>query len=349
MLKNLHRQTFLGIHSEAIGHFIRETEILDFLIQTSLELSDNKQVVLCTQKTVSNLFFLRVISETYKILSWPYGTYLIRALNRISRTHKARHDLFARRDSDFIFEIHKERSRLITVGQQEEMNKHLETHAQNLNTDEYVVFAIRDSGYDLSQWKNLDSSEQEYRHTPIDYFLPAIEFLESRNISVVRVGRHNNTSISSSNGKRIEISDLKCSNEALCDFAFFNKAKRVYSTGTGVDDIGLFLRKSTVYLNVAPFGNVPKSPLIKAMLASDYFDETGRRISLKELVDRNLHNTRPTKYIKSGEISIEPKSPKLILEFVSAIEGAGEDQSGFDIVKSLAKSGLGEQWENVLY
>ena len=348
-MKSIDKFLFLGIHSEAVGHFVRETEILDALIQDFPVDNLKSKVILCTQKRISNRFFLDIISEHYKIFMWPIGHIIVRLMNRLSKSHKVKHDLFTERSIGHLSRIHSGKSRLINSRMQMKVNNHLGTHLPGLKFKNYVVFAIRDSGYDLNRFDNFDLQNEEYRNTPIGLFLPTFNYFKSKNVSIIRVGRHNNTSINSYFPEGIEVSSIKCEIPDLCDFAIFSGAKMVYSTGTGVDEIGVFLRKPTIYINVSPFGNVPKSPLIKAMLASDYFDETGRRLSLSELLENNLHLIRPVELIKQGKIQIRPKSAESILSFISAFEEALPRQKAIEVVRSLAKSGAGEQWENVLY
>jgi putative glycosyltransferase (TIGR04372 family) len=245
--------------------------------------------------------------------------------------------------------LHNEKSALLNPELEEEIYKHLHVHKEELGFSKYNVFAIRDSGYDMTRFRNFDMRDQEYRSTPINYFVPTFQYFESRNAKSLRVGRHNNTCITSVYGDGVEIASINCNNPDLCDFAIFLGASRVYSTGTGVDDIGLFLRKETIYLNIAPFGTVPKSPLIKAILASDYFDGNGRRLHLKELIDEKLHKVRPTNLIKSGQISVRPKNSESILRFVSFLEENRVQMTGMEAIEAMAEMGWGEQWENVLY
>lgn len=348
-MKIINKHLLLGIHSEAIGHFVRETEILDLLIQSFPVGNLKSKVILCSQKRISNRFFLDIISESYSIVKWPVGRALMRIMNRISTSHKAKHDFFGERSTDHLSRIHSGKSRLLNSRIQKEIDKHLSTHIQELKLENYVIFAIRDSGYDLSRFEDFDLRDEEYRNTPINFFLPTFQYFKSKNVSIIRVGRHNNTSINSYAPEALEISSIECKFPDLCDFAIFSGAKTVYSTGTGVDEIGLFLRKPTIYINVSPFGTVAKSPLIKAVLASDYFDGTGKRLSLNELLENNLHVTRPVELIKQGKLQIRPKSAKSILAFISAFEEAPPNQKALEVVHSLARSGAGEQWENVLY
>lgn len=342
-------KVMLGIHSEAIGHFIRETEILDYLIRNSKKIQGRKGVILCPQKIVSNSFFLRILSASYRILYWPFGQFIMRVLNRISRSQKTKSDLFRDRNHELCIRLHDAKSALLNAELEKEIYRHLHMHKKELGFSNYNIFAIRDSGYDKMRFRNFDIRDQEYRNTPINYFVPTFHYFESRNAKSLRVGRHNNTCITSVYDEGVEIASINCSNPDLCDFAIFLGAGRVYSTGTGVDDIGLFLRKETVYLNIAPFGTVPRSPLIKAILASDYFDYNGRRLSLKELIDKELHKVRPTNLIKSGQISVRPKNSESILRFVSFLEENRVEMTGMEAIEAMSEMGWGEQWENVLY
>lgn len=340
---------FVGIHSEAVGHFIRETEILDQSVRENHRPNQRSKFVLCTQKEIANNYFLFLLSDSYLICKWPIGRLIMRVLNRLSKYHKSQHDLYQDRDHNRVAILHTNQSSLLTPKREQEIRKHFEFHKEKLNLDKYYIFAVRDAGYDESTFRNFRPYEQEYRNTPLHFFASTFSFLESKGVSVLRVGRHNNSSIESFAANGIELANLECAEPDLCDFAMFYGAKKVYSTGTGVDDIGLFFRKKTYYLNIAPFGTVPRSPLIPAMLASDYYDKSGRRLNLAELVERNLHRIRPVDMIRDGEIYIRQKEADVILKFVSFVEEFDEYFDGREIVEKMVKLGWGEQWENVLY
>lgn len=345
LTKNVH----VGIHSEAIGHFIRETEILDYLITGDGMLDNRKNFTLCAQKRISNRFFLRLLSYSYGIKLWPHGSYAMRSLNRISKSHRLENERLKERNQKHLNKIHAQKSALLTPEVEREIQEHLFRHLNDLPFQNYVIFAIRDFGYDFRTFRKIDIRDQEYRHTPMSSFLPVFEFLNSQGLGIIRVGRHNNTSISRTYPPGIEISNISCENPDLCDFAIFSGAKSVFSTGTGVDDIGLFLRKPTYYINVAPFGNVPDSPTIKGSLASEYFDSSGSRLGLSEIVNRNLHTKRPNEAIKRGELLIKPKNPKVMLEFVSHFQTLNQKEDDSVTVHELAGKGLGQTWRKVLY
>ena len=340
---------YLGVHSESLGHFIRETEILSNLIIANPDIVERKKVVLCTQRHISNSYFLQILKESFKILKWPFGWTLQRVFNRISRKHQNSHEFFLDRNHEFVINIHKSPSILLNERLEKQIALHFEYHKEELGFDNYRIFAIRDSGYDESKFKKFDPRDQEYRNTPINYFIPSFNYLNSVGSGSVRVGRHNKTLITSVYNHGIEIGNIECNNPDLCDFAMFYGASRVYSTGTGIDDIGLLLRKETIYLNIAPFGNVPQTPLIRVMLASDYFDSEGKRLSLSELINRNYHKLRPNELIKQGKVQIKPKNSDFLLKLISFVEGAKSDEDGKDMVNRMANLGWGEQWQNVLY
>lgn len=342
-------KTFIGVHSEAIGHFIRETEVLNHSIESHSDILKKKDVVLCTQKKISNTFFLRILRRSFRVWHWPFGDFTRRFLNVLSHSHRQKHDLFLDRNHESVLVLHESKSRLIDSKIESAIDLHFETHRREIGEENYRIFAIRDSGYDESNFKNFDPITQEYRNTPLSYFSPIFQLLDTSNVKILRVGRHNKTSIKTVFDKGIEISQLKCKDTDLCDFAMFSRATRVYSTGTGVDDVGLFLRKETIYLNLSPFGNAPKSPMIRAILASDYLDKRGRKIGLDELIERNLHKIRPVELMRQKEISVRQKEPDLLLKFVACIEEANESETGIDLVRKMSDLRLGEQWENVLY
>lgn len=336
------------VHSEAIGHFIRETEILDLKIRSFEGRSSRDVYVLCTQRRVSNEYFLDLISDFYFVLRWPWGVIFMKLLNRVSSKQHEFFETMIHRPTSCLQVTHSRASEIIKEHRFEEIKKHLLQRHSEISP-KLVVLAIRDLGYDEYLNGESDLSSQSYRITPLANFKKTLEYLHADGYSLIRVGRHNSSDISQVFSSAQEIRNIDCSIPDLCDFSVFDRSDFVISTGTGVEDIGLLMRKPIIYVNIAPFGDLPKSPLVRGILATDYFDSDNTRLSLSQIRKKNFHMIHPKILLEKYGVYLRPKNEEIIHNFVRLVLTCSRKRSVQEISKIAEAKGIGQSWKGIVY
>lgn len=335
-------------HSEAIGHFVRETEILNCMLENK-DYGERYKIILCTQKRVSNRYFLSVLQDSFFVAPWPIGILCMKIMNHISGDHRVKNLEFSERRNIYLKKLHTKPSNLVSSFRMKQMLEHVNESHPELAGRKIVIVAFRDEGYDFSINPKFEPQTQSYRNTPLEHFIPLLSDLVAQDFTIVRVGRHNQQHVTDVNKHAIEISDLSCQDNSMCDFAMFYHAKLVITTGTGIDEIGLLLRKPTIYLNVAPFGQIEQTEICKGILATTYFDESLTKIQLAGLIDSGLHLVNPAPLIKKKSISLKPRDPEVIRKYVALIMNNMTKKSPAEIARIAGGRNLGEYRGCVVY
>lgn len=335
---------FSVVHSRSLGHFILETEVLDFRLRQSK--TNLNSVILYTQRQISNKYFLSLLKDHYRVLRWPIGKLLHFASRTFSLKQRIFDKVFNARAQNYTELIYENRSVFISDYRLSQLKQHKISHSL-LTDSQYAILAARDHGYDIQVKEKIEN--HTHRITPISSFFPYTNFSRNKNMRFIRVGRHNIPQLNLEKNNIYEIDELKCKKKELCDFSVYQGAKFAISTGFGVDEIGFLLRVPTIYVNFSSFGLLSKNLCLRFILASDFYDHNGNRMSLKKVVKNSFHIINPTPLIEKNIIRIVPKSEQLIFEFVKiAVENLAE-KNPESAMFTMNKLGLGEIHENVLY
>lgn len=342
------RPLFLVTHSEAIGHFVRETEILNWMLEQR-DYHGKYKIILCAQKRVSSSYFLAILRDCFTVAPWPIGILSMKIMNRLSRKHRSSNLELSERRNEYLRKLHHEPSSLISPIRRRQLAEHVRKWHSELIDKNIVIVALRDEGYDLSINPNFDPETQSYRNISLKSFTPLLNDLIARDFTIIRVGRHNRQHLSVFNQNCLEISDLSCDDKSMCDFAIFDLATLVITTGTGIDEIGLLLRKPTIYLNVAPFGQIEQTEICQGILATNYYDETITKIPLAKLIDSGLHLINPSPMIKKKSLSLKPRDSEVMRGYVALVIENMSKKSPPEVAKIAAESSFGEYVGCVVY
>lgn len=342
------RPLFLITHSEAIGHFIRETEILNWMLEQK-DYHRKYMIILCAQRRVSSRYFLEIIRDSFTVVPWPFGILTMKIMNRLSSRHRISNLEFAERRNEYMKQFHGKPSSLVSLSRREQLSAHVSKSHAELIGKKIVIVALRDEGYDLTINPNFDPESQSYRNIPLKSFNPLLSDLVSQGFTIIRAGRHNSQHLRDFNQNCLEISDLICDEKSLCDFAIFYLATLVITTGTGIDEIGILLRKPTIYLNVAPFGQIEQTEICKGILATNYFDGTSTKIPIHRLMELKLHLINPVPMIKNKAISLKPRDSEVMRRYTNLIISNMTEKSPFEMARMAGERNLGEYSGCVIY
>lgn len=181
-----------------------------------------------------------------------------------------------------------------------------------------VVICIRDSGYDEKRPNSEEMSENiGFRNNDIRNFIPAINYLIAKGYNVVRMGRHNK--------EKIEIShyydysnDLPCSDEN--DFAWFNLAEFVISTGFGAEEAGALLRKRIYLVNVAPLDCLRPCLIYPFSLPLIHLKQSNNHLmKVIEIYSRGADKSYTKQQMSLTDLSVTSNSPQTIKKFIGQV------------------------------
>lgn len=181
-----------------------------------------------------------------------------------------------------------------------------------------VVICIRDSGYNE---ENLNSEKMAenvgFRNNEILNFVPAIEYLIAEGYNVVRMGRHNKEKIDINHYYDYS-KDLPISEEN--DFAWFNLAEFVISTGFGAEEAGALLRKKIYLVNVAPLDCLRHCLLYPFSLPLVHLKRYSEQLmKVREIYSRGADKCYTKLQMNSTNLSVVSNTPQTIKKFVEQV------------------------------
>jgi putative glycosyltransferase (TIGR04372 family) len=118
----------------------------------------------------------------------------------------------------------------------------------------FVTVLVRDSAYLNSTNSNIDWSYHSYRNSNIETYVPALEWLDSQGVWVLRMGKTMSCPIPT-NSKRIIDYAFDPKRSDLLDIWLFANSVGIISTSSGLDVIGSVYRKPLLYLNASPISD----------------------------------------------------------------------------------------------
>ena len=314
---NLLFPQYILLHSQSIGHFINDTEIMFAKHKDARKLGIRFRYY--TQEKISNQFWRDLLSSEVSLGNRKIAGFLHRVFRNLIPGYSSVNQEFSRVDLQDIlkFRIHETQSRVMFNEDQIESGKRFLRRLGVRDAQEIAVITVRDQGYD-QQYGNQAVREQSYRNTPLNDLVPLVEFLIENGYYVIRMGRHNSQRIPVRSDNFADFSDRSSDVADWMDFYIFSCTSFVLSTASGIDHIGIALRKRVYTFNFAPVGTMNPSYLSPFNLASDYVDRiSGEKIQFSEIVRRSIENVSSSDYFNQGSFIIKGKDASLIYEFAA--------------------------------
>ena len=177
-----------------------------------------------------------------------------------------------------------------------------------------VILCVRDSGYDEATRDFLAMERQVgFRNESIHNYLNLIEKLVENNYVVLRMGRHCKEDLRL-DGFYDYCRDFEAND--LADFFFFLNAEFCISTGFGLEEIGVFLRKRTYLINVAPLGCLKGGPIYPYSLPRKHVDLiTGQTLGMNEILERGMDQAYTMQALQAINGGYESNEINLITQF----------------------------------
>lgn len=124
-------------------------------------------------------------------------------------------------------------------------------------SEPFICLLVRDSKFFQDYpTSSVDDDYHEYRDSDIRTYLPAIEWLVSQGVWVLRMGKSMERPIQSNSNKIIDYA-FDAQKSDLLDIWLFANCTGVISTATGLDQLAMIYRKPQLYLNAMPLSHLP--------------------------------------------------------------------------------------------
>lgn len=350
---------FILLHSQSIGHFINDSEIL--ISKHTQAKKNGYRFRYYTQEQISNTFWKDTLLSEIKISNGKIARYAHRLLNRCFSSYRDLNSKLSEVDLEDIprFQIHHRESRVLFDSTQLEVGEKLLRDLGVMASQKIVALVTRDEGMD-SMHGEWVVNEQRYRNTPMNDLVSLVELLTTSGYFVIRMGRNNSKRIPVLRNNFADFSDFCEEWDDWVDFYFFSRASFVMSTASGADHIGVAARKRVYFFNYAPIGTMTQSHLFPFSLASDYLDYfSGEKLSIEEIQKRGLANFSSRDISASKVVKIRGKSAHLIEKFGTLVLEAEKFYATYDyenasieiekLLRVWSESEGMQRWRNSLY
>ena len=302
------------LHSARIGHLIFNFENFYFNYYSPRKKTKHIYIILL-DKSISNKKILRLLKQ--KLRALYFHGFLVYLLEGIT-SQQIRDRFYVPWDV-----LHPPKSKIACVPSLI-LNKDLGNMSVisklKLEKGLYVVFHSRDDLY-LHKFKLEDGNNHSYRNFNFADFNSSINYLRSKNIKAVRIGK-----ISEHDFNKIEY--LNLSNTKFNDeLKLISESKFFVSGNTGIAQMSTLLRKPQLYVNYLPLrldhlaSMAPNSIVIPKYI----FKNDLSRLNLKDLFrvseDWSIHDFD---YVKKQKLIIENNSEADILIGIQQMQNSLE-------------------------
>lgn len=176
----------------------------------------------------------------------------------------------------------------------------------------FVTLLVRDSTYLQDLNPSIDWSYHSYRDSKIETYIPAIEWLTSQGVWVLRMGKLQSRQIKMNSKMMIDYAfDLEKSD--LLDIWLFANSSAIISTGSGLDYLGGIYRKPILFLNALPLFNMASFFNMTWVPKNLVWKDSGEFLTLSETIE---HDHNYTNEYKANGIEVEDLSTEVIKQSV---------------------------------
>ncbi len=192
----------------------------------------------------------------------------------------------------------------------------------------FVVLLVRDSTYLSQDHSDYDWSYHSYRDSDIKTYIPAIEWLASQGVWVLRMGKSMATRIQSKSNRIVDYAfDAKKSD--LLDIWLFANSSAIISTASGLDYLGGIYRKPILFVNAMPLLDLASFFDMTWIPKNLVWKKSGQNLTLSETIQNTYY--RSCEYESHG-IEVEDLSAEVItqsvIEFWQKTSNSQEDSVG---------------------
>jgi len=186
----------------------------------------------------------------------------------------------------------------------------------NLKLDsKFVCLTIRDKNYLQKKFPNQNWDYHSYRNMNLKNFIKAINYLNEQGIMVFKMGYFSDEKTKINNKLFFDYSNSEFKSEFLDIFLGAN-CYFCISTDTGFDQIPFIFRRPVAYIT-DPIGSLKTfNKRSMSIFSHYYFSPKNKKLSLREIFDKNISIFNKTSEIKNAEIDLLKPNEEEIESFV---------------------------------
>lgn len=166
----------------------------------------------------------------------------------------------------------------------------------------YICFHNRDDAY-LKKF-GTDGNDHSYRNYDFSDYTSSINFINSKNIKAVRVGRYTNSKFINQNNNFIDFTNSKSNDFA--DVLLINNSEFIVASATGLSNIASILRKKIILVNLIPFWLREMYQYTKGsiFLPKKIYCNTSKRVLKFSEVESLNYNIHEKNFFKKRNLSV---------------------------------------------
>jgi len=176
----------------------------------------------------------------------------------------------------------------------------------------FVVLLVRDSAYLSQDHSNYDWSYHSYRDTDIKTYIPAIEWLASQGVWVLRMGKSMATRIHSKSNRIVDYA-FDVTKSDLLDIWLFANSSAIISTASGLDYLGGIYRKPILFVNALPLLDLASFFDMTWVPKNLVWKKSRETLTLSETIQKTYYSSRE---YESNGIEVEDLSTEAITQSV---------------------------------
>jgi putative glycosyltransferase (TIGR04372 family) len=176
----------------------------------------------------------------------------------------------------------------------------------------FVVLLVRDSAYLSQHHSNYDWSYHSYRDSDIKTYVPALEWLTSQGVWVLRMGKSMASRIQSKSNRIIDYA-FDSNRSDLLDIWLFANSSAIISTASGLDYLGGIYRKPILFLNALPLLDLASFFNMTWVPKNLIWRKSRELLTLSETIE---HTYYISDHYKANDIEVENLSTEAITQSV---------------------------------
>lgn len=192
----------------------------------------------------------------------------------------------------------------------------------------FVVLHVRDSEYLKKNYPNYDWNYHSYRDSDIRTYLPAMEWLASHGVWVLRMGKSMALPLQSNSHKIVDYA-FDSGKSDLLDIWLFSNSSGIISTASGLDYLGGIYRKPILFVNALPLLSLASFFDMTWVPKNLVWKESGEILTLSETIQNTYYSSHD---YESNGIDVEDLSTEVItqsvIEFWQKTANSQRDSAG---------------------
>ena len=207
--------------------------------------------------------------------------------------------------------------------------------------DKYICLLLRDEKYLKELYPYRDYSYHDYRNVKISNYLDACNFLTSKGIKVIRMGKNVSEKFKTNNKMIIDYAN-HAERSDFMDIYISAKCYFWITVGSGIDASSYIFQKPVLHTNRSPVSFLMANQYSLSII-KHYFDiKNNKRLSLNEIYKRSLNLNLTSNILKTNGIELIENTSEEILnatkEFYDCLQGEFDNKNERDILNNQIRN-----------